>query len=692
MEGNILFIAEENIRYDIRLEFTRGSNLYNVYCENKLIGENIQSIVPFYSIEEMNIAVRPNQYSGREYSELYTPYVLIDNVRVYTEGKIYPQKYSAQKKGSMPNVTIPEENKTTGLRVFVNDTEISFFNKPVEKGKTIYIDLEQFSKCVAMTLKEDKSNNTFSFYNEKVTVNAKIGSKKLKVNNIECSLAYSPEKINGTICVTPNFLSEALNSKIWWDEEANMLVITTGKRKNDNILRVIGGDLYMNGEPYYEISFNKSDLFQQILAFYVENSQYPNSQETIENAETALKQLNEMGLESIRVYAYSNDYPMLMYDNKSREIYFKAMDKMFDLLDKYNIKAVVSLGLTEDFLLKKEYVDSMGWIKGDETFVDLVSNSKSESRKNVYDYIEMLITRYKDRKSILMWEIDNGANLECDNGEIIKEVRYSLLQLADFYGACADAIRKYDEHHIISSGDSMLLNNQWNSFKSVMNGESYSESIDNVNERLSALTLLNKKLDVVSIHSNSILFADSLNEKNDSENVLKNDFQLLKREAERLNKALYNGETYCSLAFENEDFYNDTQIFLDSIVSSKVQLSYWWSFRNDSINFKDNYVYTISEGKLLDLICNANELLQSTYCKNKAENENTTDSWDDFSFEVIDVNKVISGNTFTEEASLRSKLHRLVILTGMMFVSAGILVVVLTREKIKRKRKDEVVW
>lgn len=461
---------------------------------------------------------------------------------------------------------------------------------PVVRDNTVYVDMQQIARCLGMELSEDKSNKSFSITNENVTAKATLDSTSVSINDREYTLTAPPRKLEGTIMVTPNFLNEVLNAKVWWDEAGKCLVITTGEYKKDEILRNIGGKLYMNGEPYYEISFNKFDLFYQIMAQYVPSSQYPSSEYTIEAAEAALKQLNELGFRSIRVFVYSGEFKDLMYNEEHQEIYFKAMDEFFDLCDKYEIKVVVCLGLIEGHLLKNEYIEGKGWITGTETLAELVANPESESRQNVYKYLDMFITRYKDRKSVLMWEIRNEGSLEADVGSAVNDVKYSLLQLAEFYGDCADKIRELDDRHLITSGDSVLRNAQWNLLKDIMNGENIAWKMDTKDERLQALALLNEKLDLISVHAYGLGVSDVSQYADSEGNPVNCDFKLYMEEAARLGKILYNGETNGSFSFESEDFYSNTEAYLNSIIDAGVQLSHWWTFRSDRQGFNDGYL------------------------------------------------------------------------------------------------------
>ena len=161
--------------------------------------------------------------------------------------------------------------------------------------------------------------------------------------------------------------------------------------------------------------------------------------------------------------------------------------------------------------------------------------------------------------------------------------------------------------------------------------------------------------------------------------------------ADKLAKPLYVGETNGNFSFESEDFYTDTKAYLNSIINSGVQLSHWWTFRSDRQGFDDGYLWRVDSGELLDLIVEANKTLKEKYHINKSEDENTTDAWQDPYFQVVDITKITDGKEFAVMVSLNSKLIRFGVLSGVMFIVVVICVVLLTREKLKRKRTEDFV-
>ena len=153
------------------------------------------------------------------------------------------------------------------------------------------------------------------------------------------------------------------------------------------------------------------------------------------------------------------------------------------------------------------------------------------------------------------------------------------------------------------------------------------------------------------------------------------------QEANLFGKALYNCETNGGFSAESEDFYTDTKIYLNSIIEAGVQLSHWWTFPLGGQG----------DSELIELVVNANKLLKENYCNNKAENENTTDAWEDPSFQVLDITKITDGKEFAVRAGLKSKLIRLSVISGVMLFATIVCVIALTRENLKRKRTEEIV-
>ena len=643
-EGNVVSELEYGESYDISCEFTAGQDTYTISVEKKVVAEQTQLPKKVYSVEAFHINVQENQPGGESY-------ILIDDILLWSKGKDTPQKYSTQETGELPTVKIPEQSNEK-IKVFLNDTKIKLAKEPVIKDDKILFDTKALAEGLNVPYTQG-SDGSFEFKAGDTTIKGVAGSGEIDINGKAVTLVEGAAPImeNDAVLVTADFINEAFNAKVWWDEKDGVFAITVGEYKDNGILVSLGGKLFMNGEPYYEISFNKFDLFYQIIAEYERDGSYPNKRFQFHAAEAAVKQLSEAGFKSIRAFVFSSQYKDLMYNEEHQKTYFEAMDRLFDLCDKYDMKVVVCMGLIEPHLLAQQYIEGEGWISGDESVVDIVANPEGESRQNVYKYIELFVERYKDRKSVLMWEIKNEGNLELDIGEVAGEARYSLLQLANFYGDCADKIRSIDDKHLITSGDSVLRTAQWNLFKAVMEGKHVSWQVDTFDEHLKAVALLNEKLDLISAHIYGLGCGNTGDFVRTDENGQTVDvtWDMFMEEAATLGKAFYNGECNTAISYDAENFAVEMEKYLDAIIDAGVQLSHWWTFRSDRVGFNDGPAWRCDEGIQWDLIIAANKKLKETYMVNGVADANAATSWEDPSFEVINKDSVKEDETIFEE-------------------------------------------
>jgi hypothetical protein len=350
------------------------------------------SVLPkkIYSVDAFNINIEDNMPEGESY-------ILIDDISLWSRGKDTPQIYSTQETGELPNIKLPKQSDEA-VKVFMNDTKLKFEKEPVLKDGKVFFDAKTLAEALNVTYTA-ASDNSFEIKAGETTIKGIAGSREIDIDGKKITLVEGAAPImeNKDVLVSADFINEAFNAKVWWDEKDGIFVITVGEYKNNGILISLGGKLFMNGEPYYEISFNKFDLFYQIIAEYERDGTYPNKKYQYLAAEAAVKQLSEAGFKSIRAFVFSSQYKDLMYNEEHQQTYFEAMDRLFDLCDQYDMKVVVCMGLIEPHLLAQEYIEGEGWVLSSETVHDLVANSESASRKNVYKYIEMFVERYKDR-------------------------------------------------------------------------------------------------------------------------------------------------------------------------------------------------------------------------------------------------------------------------------------------------------
>lgn len=698
--GKTIMSLSTDIRYIITAYFNKGSNKYDLVIDGNdgeedsvFTGNKFASTL--YTVTGMKISVTDNTPGEAVDSEALS-YIRIDNLEVYVKGKRYAQKYSAQQTGNIPDVEVPTHEDNKDITVYANNKRLYFQYAPVIKNQNVFVDGVILYKCLGFDVSYDKLDATYSMENNTVEILGSISSNEVTIRNKltneteKISVDVGPNSFEETFLVSINFINETINAKVWYDKTNKMLVITTGKYKKDNILTVLGGVLYMNGEPYYEISFNKYDLFTQILADYVPNTEYGSESQRFSAAEKALAQLSQDGFKTIRVFCSSNALAGIMYDSDEMNLYFKAMDSMFDLCDKYNIRVVVCMNLISDVFTPKQYISQSGWVNKNESIVDLVSDAQSESRQNMYKYLEKFINRYKDRNTVFMWEIQNEANLEADIGCQISDVCYSLLQLNEFYTDCVAKIKQYDSLHIISGGDSVLRPAQWHLLEGVMRGDSICDwNIDTAEQRLKALWLINESLDVLSAHTYGIGMTSLSNESvfiDQTGSLSQYGFSLLMKEADMIKRPLYNGESAGTMDTSLDNYVEINIDYLDSIIENGVQLTHWWTFRSDRSGFDDPSSWICDSGDVYNAIVAANNSIQARYIVNEVQAGNTNNFWNDPYFEVVNTDDIVDGMSFIKDTSLKAKLKNVIITASSLVLTAVAVLIISTTINFKKKR------
>ena len=428
----------------------------------------------------------------------------------------------------------------------------------------------------------------------------------------------------------PAYIREALDAEVWWDKPEKCVVVTCGSEKNCDILRNIGGKLYMNGKPYYEISFNKFDLKWQLCADKFPHNEFRRPDQ-FSRGEEALRQLHEAGFRSIRVFDNILGGPETLFDPDRRRDYFEVCDRMFDLCDKYEIQVVSCLSLPTDIFCKYLKDESGKYVSDGTNVMDLICDPGCPARQHMYEYIDAYVGRYKNRRTILMWEIVNEGNLDADIGDQIKRTCYSAAQLGNFYADCAARIHAVDPDRLVTGGDGLLRSAQWHLYQSVMAGASVDWNKDTLEDRLNAYWVLHHGVDAISVHGYAVGYPDDAMCRYDRgdgkyETVT---WKLLMEEARRLGKILYNGETGdAGVDTDGSIYRNDNPAraitrdrFLTEIIEAGVQLSHWWAFHSDREGFTDDRDWNICpavEPNSLAVIAAANQRLRARYIINYA--------------------------------------------------------------------------
>ncbi len=406
----------------------------------------------------------------------------------------------------------------------------------------------------------------------------------------------------------------------------------------DDVLRISAGRFVLSGKPFAEISFNKFDLFWQLWGELAAGRALDAGNEKLGKQEEALRELHEMGFRTIRIFAlpWGNwEFAPVFADPLLRErIFYGAMDRTLALCDKYQLKVVYSLacgGFTDRALVDGQ------WVNGEEHTRELIANPDSRSRKRLYAYLDEVVKRYKDRKTILMWEIHNELTNAADilpSADPAKDKIYegqrmpTLAELARFYDDVARRIKSIDPLRLVNNGGSHLREQQWNLYK----GNGWKR--DTYAEQAQALALLyaDSAVDVIDIHyypndrPGYIISADTGGDRVQdaaayfamAKGLMK---PLMVGEFAPLPIARTNTEVWTRTPSYFESFQDPAaatwvQQKLDEMVGSGIQLAYWWCYQSDRTaeqNKPDRF--DLDRGRddaLLDLIVSANRELQAT--------------------------------------------------------------------------------
>ena len=581
-----------------------------------------------------------------------------------------PQKYSSDDY-TTPYVDpgVPSENTDQEtIYTYFNGQKVPLTVNAVLNGGTIYLPAEEIFRRTGFSV---GSKGGFTIRNGAVEASFGKSGKKLTVNGKEITLKYPVKKIKGIIMCPAELVAEIMNAKVWYDELSKTFVISTGKYKNDGILRSLNGKFWMDGQPYYEISFNKFDLFRQVASYFNRNGEWPIEEETLPAAIEAIEQLHSLGFKTIRVFDDCPQRAAYIRSEKQRDIFYEIMDTVFDLCDKNDIKMVCSLTLfTNDF------------IASGEDYFDMFCDPSSQSRQNLYKFLDDYVTRYKTRKSVLMWEITNEGNLEADIGWATSSAHPSLYQMGRFYSDVAERIRQNDPEHLVTGGDSVLRPAQWHLYLGVKEGRVGCDwTRDTMEDRMRAYVTLYRNIDVISMHCYSTGLTGAEYQKSDTDTTMVPEtFEMYMQECRRLGKPFYNGETAVNAEVEYTDELHAQNLeYLQSIIDAGVQISHWWTFRSTAKTHKiKGYSWVISDGPLLDAIVDANRRLKEKYVVNGLDVSETTAAWGESDTVVAEYLNNIDESTLPKGCG--SSITGSTALTALVAVAAA-MVILLKKEK-----------
>ncbi len=389
-----------------------------------------------------------------------------------------------------------------------------------------------------------------------------------------------------------------------------------------------GSRLMLDGKEFRAISFNKYDLFEQsaILELIVPGKGQ------FAYAEEALKELHDHGFTIIRTNVspyWSGSWKQVWLDNdpqkqvEKRKRYFEQFDKTLDLCDKYQIRIIGSLCW---------FVANLGDLGHSNLKLAMV-NPNSPGRKIVEEYMREVVTRYKDRPTIAMWELGNEWNLEADiqlpDGPIGKgglelttqpvvrdrSNNFTSDDLARCTRQMAQMIRSIDPHHLITSGHSSPRPSAMHLLLAARAGKTADWTGDTQQQIEQMLRLLHPDpIDVISIHFYIEAVTAFGKRKEDPSNIV-----VYQRLAEKIGKPLLIGEIGPYSGMKKQ--YTDPAVIemirgqLQQVVEARVPITLYWLFQDDRARNVPDVEFQLDYGKtdeVLNLIEQANRTLAAT--------------------------------------------------------------------------------
>ena len=640
--------------YSFDLAIQRGSDLIEYYINGKEVSVKCPFVSSIYFIDGLCFLTESDDSSK-------AGHWFLDGINISVMPRRYQQLYSSQAKGNPIDLRVPNSVDQNKLQVFVNNKQIAISDYYLSSN-VIYISAEQFFDCISVPYVYDTDKKILSLETDRVKARCSVPGDHVTVNGRQIGLTNPVRTIDGVLMISPNFVNEVFNAKVWWDYDANILVFTTGEYKTNNRLCKLSSKLYMNGEPYYAIGYNALDLFQGVLTRYL-NPQNTTVESWTSEADALLSELSKQNVRAIRVLCRTDLLPDLTYDDVSVGKYLEAMDALLDLCDRYNIQVVLCLDLLSPNFLEKVYVPRYGWATSDESVLDLVSTQSSKSWSVMASFIEKFVGRYQTRNTILMYEIANQGNVYADTGHFNSRATYSLTQLAQYYKRCADLIRKHDRNKLIGSGDTIILPYQWSLYLHTMSGGANRQMsgnqfamLDEESEVVSALLLLHESLDVISMQNPDAFVLDT-NQYYLGDSGIQNpyfSYSFYAKVSRQFSKPLYNGAA-------KDDRMNG--LSLQSAVLSGLQLSFW----ND-----------LSAEQMM---VNNQKLIEDNLINSSLE-ENTNVVWEDSNVDVFDPAGIISIDDARNAGSDWSSMIYFAIIFAIMTLFAGMILFAFRNKKV----------
>lgn len=334
--------------------------------------------------------------------------------------------------------------------------------------------------------------------------------------------------------------------------------LAIGEEKN--FLRRVGNDLYLGEQPLRVVAVNKFNLFLSFLKGGEEKNQ----------AIRAIEEASRQGFKVIR-FSGVGYYPVDMKHWAREEIYWKAFDELVATAKKNGVYLIPTLNWNI-FL----FPDMAG-----ECVQDMLHNPDSRSHQYLWLYTYQIVSRYKDKPTILFWELTNEMNLLADlafmhpygfsDGNWIelgtsfmrlRRDNFTSDEMIPFIKEWASFIKSLDKNHLIGSGFSIPRPAAQHLRIAKGKGDWTEDTVDEFETYLRDVHP--DPVDIISIHfypkDGNLRFG---NKDENSAKVL----EIIKQVADRIGKPIYIGET-------GDDYSkNPDSPFLKNVFEEVVKLN-----------------------------------------------------------------------------------------------------------------------
>jgi len=497
----------------------------------------------------------------------------------------------------------------TEIKVLLNGKEIAFDQPPmIISGRTM---IPVRIVAEALGIKGDWNNDTKTavFSNNNTSIKLSAGNKIAEVNGMKVELDVSALIVEGRILIPLRFISEYFNVNVDWNAEKRVITMRNKKHLNETKastvekelglapyvpskafnqrpgLYVENGIMMHEGEPYAQIGVN---FFGAFYGAFNGNDQ----------CSEIFSLMNEYGIEYARINMglfWPVEYGRWAANKK---YYYEVMDRVVRSAEEHGIGLICSM-----------FWNPMGFSDYCKEPFNAWADSKSKTRKLMHEYVETVVTRYKDSPAIWGWEYANEYNLFIDLPNAADQLKNSVITelgqppvrvdedicrtewASEVLIVFAEIVRDYDPYNrMITSGNgeprpsqyNQRINNTWKK--------------DTVEEMAETLKWHNPDpIDTVSIHTYSVL--ERLFEGEDTFEV---QIAVFKQESAKLGKPLFIGE------FSWED--GPSQKIIDAIVVNKVPISALWAIGSVEYALDTNPKL---RAKILSYIMEANKKMKA---------------------------------------------------------------------------------